>query len=62
MATNFSNGSREESKGDSNVEGPTASEYPSQDGSSDDSQAGVRRIEAISQTWSRPALLVAYAR
>ena len=41
---------------------PITSEHVSEDGGSDNSQAGVRRIEAISQTWSKPALIVAYVR
>ena len=41
---------------------PVMSEQVSEDGRSDDSQPGVRRIEAISQTWSKPALFIAYMR
>ena len=62
MAASEIIGSKEENQEDTNVKSPNPSERPSEDGNSDDSQAGVRRIEAVSQTWSRPALIVAYTR
>ena len=41
---------------------PITSEQVSEAENTDDSQIGVRRIEAISQTWSKRALIVAYIR
>lgn len=62
MAASQTDHGKEEYNEDADAKSPTTSDHPSEDENSDDSQAGVRRIEAISQTWSRPALIVAYTR